>query len=435
MTTISAATECPRCGTPTVSQLDATAWCPSCEWNLEAYDAGRSRPVFGWGWVDRRAHRLAYRMTREHFDRLVKRPIGATGAGAARALTIAASVLLLSGVAALAVTGAWLAVRSFPSLTLLPGLALLGVAYVLRPRFGRLDPELEVLSRQRAPELFALVDEVATALGAPAPQVIGVDGELNAYAGQIGLRQRRVLCLGLPYWGSLGPQERVALLGHELGHFVNGDPRRMVLTQPAFRTLGDAADLLRPMDTGHLVRPGVKPVLGMLFSGSLLERLGAALGRVLLGTLSRLFAAGHLVLVCLALRESQRAEYLADEMSAKVAGSDGTARLLDSTLRLESMALAVRRESLAGHGPDRWRAAVAESLAAAADRLPQLRQLSVREEASLFASHPPTGLRRQMLASRDWHDPLVVLTEARAERIDAELAREYERVRRQISLR
>ncbi|GGM62123.1 hypothetical protein GCM10011608_54040 [Micromonospora sonchi] len=421
MTTTSAATGCPRCGTPTVSQLDATAWCPSCEWNLEAYDAGRSRPVFGWGWVDRRAHRLAYRMTREHFDRLVKRPIGATGAGAARALTAAASVLLLAGVAALAVTGAWLTVRSFPSLTLLPGLALLGVAYVLRPRFGRLDPKLEVLSRQRAPELFALVDEVATALGAPAPQVIGVDGELNGYAGQIGLRQRRVLCLGLPYWGSLGPQERVALLGHELGHFVNGDPRRMLLTQPAFRTLGEAADLLRPRNTGH--------------RGGLLELLGAALAKVLLGTLSRLLAAGHLVLVCLALRESQRAEYLADELSAKVAGSDGTTRLLDSTLRLESMALAVRRESLAGHGPDRWRAAAAESLAAAADRLPQLRQLSVREEASLFASHPPAGLRRQMLASRDWHDPKVILTEARTERIDAELAREYERVRRQISLR
>ncbi|RIV37948.1 peptidase M48 [Micromonospora radicis] len=395
-------------------------WCPSCEWNLDAYDAERNPPLFGWAWVDRRAHRLAYRLTREHFDRLVQRPIGASGAGPERALITTASVLLLLGVATIAATGLWLTLRSFPSLTLLPGLVLLGFAFVLRPRFGRLDPDLEVLSRHQAPELFALVDEVATALGTPTPQVIGVDGSLNAYAGQVGLRQRRVLCLGLPYWGSLGPQERVALLSHELGHFVNGDPRRMLLTQPAFRTLGEAADLLRPMDTGH--------------RGGILELFGNLLAKIFLGTLSRLLAAAHLVLVWLALRESQRAEYLADEMAAKAAGSAGATRLLDTMLRLESVALAVRRESRAGHGPDRWRATVAESMEAATARLPQLRQLSVRDEASLFASHPPAGLRWQMLTKRDWCDPKVVLTEARMERLDAELAREYERVRRQISL-
>ncbi|MEG3633391.1 M48 family metallopeptidase [Micromonospora palythoicola] len=419
-TTAAPGIDCPRCHTPTVVELDAAPWCPACEWNLEAYDAGRSRPVFGWVWVDRRAHRLAYRMTRQQFDRLSARPIGTTGAGSAKVLIITASVLLLAGVAAIAAIGVWLTLRSFPSLTLLPGVILLAFAFVLRPRFGRLDPDLTVLSRQQAPELFALVDEVAAALDTPTPEVIGVDGDLNAYAGQVGLRQRRVLCLGLPYWGALGPQERVALLAHELGHFVNGDPRRMVLTQPAFRTLGEAADLLRPMDNGH--------------RGGLLELLGAALARVFLGTLSRLLAAAHVVLLCIALRDGHRAEYLADEMSATAAGSTAAAQLLDQTLRSESMALAVRRESRAGHGPAAWRTAAAESLAAAADRLPHLRQLSVREESSLFATHPPVGLRRQMVASRRWHEPRVVLTEARAERIDAELAEEYERIRRQIGL-
>ncbi|MEV6816339.1 M48 family metallopeptidase [Micromonospora sp. NPDC051296] len=419
-TPTSIATVCPECGAATVSPLGATPWCPSCEWNLEAYDADRSQPVFGWVWLDRRAHRLGYRSTRQQFDQLVGRPIGATGPGATPVLIAAASVLLLAGVAAIAIAGVWLTVWSFPSLTILPGVALLGLAFVLRPRFGRLDPEMEVLTRQRAPELFALVDEVATALGTPAPQVIGVDGDFNAYAGQVGLRRRRVLCLGLPYWGSLGPQERVALLGHELGHFANGDPRRKLLTQPALRTLGEAADLLRPMDTGH--------------RGGILELFGALLSKVLLGTLSRLLAAAHLALVCLALRESQRAEYLADELSARAAGTDAATRLLDNALRIESMMLVVRRDSRAGHGPQQWRAETAAGLADATDRLPQLRQLSVREEASLLASHPPTGLRRRMLTSRSWHEPKVVLTEARLERLDQELAREYERIRRQISL-
>jgi heat shock protein HtpX len=107
--------------------------------------------------------------------------------------------------------------------------------------------------------------------------------------------------------------------------------------------------------------------------------------------------------------------------------------MLDAFLAGESIALAVRRESRAGHGPDRWRAAVAGSRSAAADRLPLLRQSSVREEASLFATHPPTGLRRRMLAGRPSYQPAVELTDERMARIDAELAREYERVRREVS--
>ncbi|WP_233512312.1 hypothetical protein [Micromonospora deserti] len=67
------------------------------------------------------------------------------------------------------------------------------------------------------------------------------------------------------------------------------------------------------------------------------------------------------------------------------------------------------------------------------DRLPRLRQLSVRDEVSLFASHPPAGLRRRMLRGRPWRDPAVVLTAERAARIDAELAPEYARAGRTIS--
>ncbi|MET7709271.1 hypothetical protein [Micromonospora sp. NPDC005413] len=38
-----------------------------------------------------------------------------------------------------------------------------------------------------------------------------------------------------------------------------------------------------------------------------------------------------------------------------------------------------------------------------------------------------------MLAGRPWQDPSVVLTETRMERIDAELAKEYEGFRRTVS--
>ncbi|MFG1870587.1 M48 family metalloprotease [Micromonospora arborensis] len=395
-------------------------WCPGCEWNLDAYDPARRRREFGWRWVDRWTYRTAFRATRRQFTQLVGRPLGTNGSGTARTLTAAASLTLVAAVLAIGGVGVWLVVAfPFPNLAIVPGVAMVGLAIALRPRFGRLDPELEVLTRDQAPELFGLIDEVATVIGAPTPDVVGVDGAINAYAGAVGLRRRRVLGLGLPLWGSLPAGARVALLGHELGHFVNGDPRRGLLTQPAFDMLASAADLFRPVRT--------------TVGAGLVEMLGDALGRAFQWVVSRVLFVAYLLLVTVALRDSQRAEYLADELSARVAGTTAATDLLDATLAAESMALAVRRETRAGHGPDRWRSALAEARAANADRLPLLRQLSVRDEASLFVAHPPTGLRRQMLAGRAWQEPAVVLTPARMERIDAELAREYERFRRTVA--
>ncbi|MFD2763374.1 M48 family metallopeptidase [Micromonospora eburnea] len=420
MITTTAGTGCPECGTPTVSIREAMPWCARCEWNLDSYDRAHQPPEFGWSWIDRRTHRLATRLTRQQYAALVDRPLESAGLGLAGTVTVVVSLLLLVGVLALAVLGVWLLFAyPFPNLAIVFGLALIGLAVALRPRFGRIDPDLEVLSRDEAPELHALVEEVAGAIGASAPHVIGVDSSINAYTTAVGLRRRRVLCLGLPLWGALDGQERVALLGHELGHFVNGDVRRLLVTDPALTMLGNAADLFRPRrDTPN---------------GGLLEMIGEWLGRILSWLVSRLLFLGHLVLVCTALRDSQRAEYLADEMSARVAGTAGATRLLDVLLSHESVALVVRQGARGGQGPTGWRAGMRRSLAGAAERLPLVRQLSIREDASLFATHPPAGLRHRMLTARPWQDPGLVLGEARAERIDAELARHYERMSRIVS--
>ncbi|MDG4805466.1 M48 family metallopeptidase [Micromonospora sp. WMMD1120] len=418
--TVTDAGVCPECQATTETVRDAVPWCPRCEWNLDTYDPARRAREFGWNWVDRWTHRVASRMTRQQFTHLAGRPLGGKGSNRVRLLTTVVSLLLLAMVLALAIAGGWLIVAfPFPNLAILPGVAMIGLAVALRPRFGRLDPEMEVLSRHRAPELFALIDEVAAAIDAPMPDVVGVDNDINAYATTVGLRRRTVLCLGLPLWGSLSAGERVALLGHELGHFVNGDPRRGLLTQPALIMLGSAADLFRPVRT--------------TVGGGLVEMIGDALGRAFQWTVSRILFVAHLLLVVVALRDSQRAEYLADELAAGVAGTTATSDLLDALLAAESMALVVGRETRAGHGADRWRSAFAESRAANAARLPLLRQLSVRDGTSLFSTHPPIGLRRRMLTDRPWRDSSVVLTEASNERIDTELAKEYERFRRTVS--
>jgi hypothetical protein len=59
--------------------------------------------------------------------------------------------------------------------------------------------------------------------------------------------------------------------------------------------------------------------------------------------------------------------------------------------------------------------------------MPLRYQLSARSEVSLFASHPPTGFRARLLASRPPVPPAVVLDPSASAAIDAELARPYER--------
>jgi hypothetical protein len=147
------------------------------------------------------------------------------------------------------ILGVYLIQLGFPSLSILPGAVAVIVAVTLRPRLGRLDRAQTRLSREQAPTLYRLIEQVATTVGAPMPDIITVDSRFNASAGALGLRRRRVLCIGLPLWGPLPPQQRVALLGHELGHFVNGDVRRGPLTQIPLNTLGSLADLLRPTGT------------------------------------------------------------------------------------------------------------------------------------------------------------------------------------------
>jgi heat shock protein HtpX len=358
---------------------------------------------------------VAYRLTLRQFAELSHRTLQRPRMNAARVVTVTASVVLLAGVALLAASGVWLVQYEFPFITIPFGLAALGLAFALRPRFGRLDPMADVLSRDQAAALFQLVDEVAAAIGAPAPEVIAVDEKFNAYATSVGVRRRRVLCIGLPLWGVLQPQERVALLGHELGHFVNGDVRRQLLTQPAFTMLGSAADLIRPVDTG-------------------MNGIGEMLAAAVQAFAARMLFGMHLLLVWTGLRDAQRAEYLADELAATAAGSGAVADLMDASLIRDVIEMVVRREARAGRGLAGWHTAIAETRAASAGRRPLLRQLSIRDQTSLFSSHPPAGLRIQMVNARLFREPKVALTPLRSERIDTELAKHIQRAERNLGL-
>ncbi len=429
MTTSTAAEACPRCAAATVRPGSDQPWCPSCEWNLDWLPP--QRRLFGWRWVDRALFRVAYRLTTGQFAALADGPLERRSMTAARAVTLTASVLLLAGALALGLLGVWFVLHDFFSPLTVLGVVLILVAVALRPRvvrLGTLTEEYRELDRGSAPTLFAVVERVSAAVGAPAPQVLLLGSDFGAFTTTAGLRRRRVLCLGAPLWATLDPQERVALLGHELGHFVNGDVRRAPIAAVAETTLGRMADAFagyrETSDHGH----GEHGAVTLVFSGGLVGIVSGLVSWVL----SRFAFTLHLLLAGASARDSQRTEYLADELAAKVAGTAATVRLFDHLLIADAVDTVVRREARAGNGAPAWRTAALVARTNQSPNVPVHRQLSLRNEVSIFASHPPAGLRARMLERRPARPATVVLTEPESARIDDELAAHYESVRREL---
>jgi heat shock protein HtpX len=377
--------------------------------------------VFGWRWLDRRLHRVAQRLTDAQFAALAEGPLTPGTMTMARVTTLAAAVVLLAGVLAVAVLGVWLLCYDFFSLSTVLGVVLIGVAFLLRPRLGRLSDVTGQGIRvdlDRAPRLSAVVTRVAAAVGAPVPQVLVVGYELNAFTTTVGVRRTRVLYIGLPLWATLEPQERVALLGHELGHFVNGDVRRGPLVHVAETTLERVAGLFDSEGT-----------TGRGFVEYVAALITRAFGRLVSATARAL----QLVLVWTSQRDSQRAEYLADEMAARAGGTDAAVALANYLVVTASIDTVVRREARAGNGMPAWRDAARVARTNLAGSVPVLRRLTRHTQVSLSASHPPAGLRAEMLERHPRTAAAVTLTEAEAAHIDDELAVHQKRVLRELT--
>lgn len=418
---------CPHCQHSLVTERDQQPWCERCEWRLDAFadDAGLGR--LG-NRLSRWERRVGFRLNRDLYAALSTAGLDRPRLSPTRATLLAVALLITAGLLAMVVGGIALILWGAFLLKAV-GALLVIVGGTLRPRLGRLERalgEADELTRDRAPQLFALVDQVAAAVGAPRPHIMGISAEWDAAAGAYGLRRRRLLRLGLPMWTALRPQERVALLGHELGHYVNNDGRRGVLTHTALDFFGRLADLLDPRRIGQ----------EMIDDGfNLVVRVVEWVVWPLLWTVSRLARLAHLALTLFAARDSQRAEYYADALAVRAGGTTATLSLLDLLAGGDVFTAVVGSRARARQGASGWREAVERARAAQAPRLPRLRQLTLRQQASPFVSHPPAGLRYRMISAQPHRDPLVVLTEAESARIDAELAAFEERHRRIIAER
>ncbi|WP_084964945.1 M48 family metallopeptidase [Thermoactinospora rubra] len=382
---------CPDCAAPIDHDPRVAPWCPACDWNVLPEGPAAS------GWMDRWHARLAHGL---HGNAVRGR-----GGRIAKIASYTVAVLVHLFTVALIVGGVWLVTRLHVVGVVL-GVAALGLAWLLLPRPGRL-PEGEPLGRDAAPELHRLVEEVAGAIRAPRPHLILVNGEVNAAIGTYGMLRRRFLVIGYPLWILLDPQERVALLGHEMGHTVNGDARHGFVVGSAMAALEELWLTARDPDEGGLVE---------------------ILTRGVMWTARTVVSGVYLLLLMLTLRASQAAEYRADRLAAEVGGTEAAASLMDGFLGRLPIAAGYLETSAHMAREDLWGSVRRYVDAVPESELERRRRAARLGDVRVDETHPPTHLRHDFLTALPYREPLV--RAAAMEAIDRELEQVAARVAR-----
>ncbi len=176
------------------------------------------------------------------------------------------------------------------------------------PRGGRFVAPGPELKRATHAALFREVEQLAEDTGQKMPDRIYLLNEVNAfvadYGGVLGLGSRRVLGIGLPLLCALDRQELRSVLGHEFGHFCNGDTRLGAWVYRGRRAMITAANNLG----------GVARALGSF--------------GVVFELLTRPFTLYATSFLRFTQNLSRRQELAADEVGAKLAGTASTVSAL-----------------------------------------------------------------------------------------------------------
>jgi len=213
--------------------------------------------------------------------------------------------------------------------------------------------------------------------------------------------------LGLPLWSVLHGQERVALVAHELAHSANHDIRRGIVIGTAIDSLARWYNVLRPA--------------GIWSDGYGIQNIVLVPFNLMMLGLSQIAKLGLYVLVHLLWHNSQRAEYLADHLSAQTAGTGAALGTLGKLYLGEALSLTLERATWKSRNRtflDDFRRKVTDMPERELERVRRIAQL---EGARLNATHPPTVHRIAFLQAHPVTTPKVTLSPEDDERLEYEL--------------
>jgi Zn-dependent protease with chaperone function len=398
------ATSCPDCGHRIRVHPRYVTWCDRCDWNVDPSPGENHTPP----WRLRLEHRLAESLYRELETGTVQRP----GWDAARicAHLLSALILLLPLIAFLG--GVALLVFYRPLwLSGMLAVVAFGVTFLLHPRAAHLPMGVRSVPRDQAPTLYAVLDELADVIGTRRVTTVVVSADANLWYQQIGWRFRPVVGIGLPLWAGLRPQERIAVLAHEFAHGRHGDARSSWL-------VAGARSVLHELEKTFSEQYGdrIRRELGYV------ERTGATmLTRLLNAIVGPLIRGVAWLLERLALRGSQRAEYLADRTAGEIAGSEAAAQALERLVLAETSYRALERALRFPAEVAPLEAVRRELTEVPAREIERRLRVSRLREARTDAAHPPTYLRTRLIRTRPATTARLVLGIESSRTIDHEL--------------
>jgi Peptidase family M48 len=396
------AQRCPSCGEALASAPGFVTWCPECEWNVDP------SPPAKLNWRERRAAKASAKASRRLFERISATDVSGPPPRVAAITLLALLVHLLTLATFLA--GVWFVVYGFglPWPIRIPfGALLIGVAAMVQPFWSMRKSKLKPLTRDRAPLLFGLVDEEVAALGCKGLDGIAFNWEVNA---SIGHSRRRgwVMTIGIGLWTVLSPQERVAVIAHELAHQLNRDQRNGMVVHGAAFSMGRWAYLLTPI-THEVPARGVAGLAEMILPVFLFPLVLAA--QALEWSLS-----------VLAARQGLSAEYYADVLASRVAGTDAAVTGLEKLLLATACHHQLIHTAKFDKSADPWVELARYAAAIPAHEMERQRRLGRLRLPAIDTSHPPTQLRADLVRKLPYRDAQVVLDPERSAAIDRELA-------------
>lgn len=416
---------CPQCRSTARLDPRFVQWCSDC-----GYGADPKPPELT-GRAKRRADRERERAT-GLYESLRKapnlRPTSAVGV----AVTVLATLVHLSSLVLLVLPVYFLATTSSDIWWFALGFAVLTFIAV-RPRFFKKSVKASSgIKRERAPKFYALLDRCAAELGCTVPDHIFFDARFNAGTFRAGLRRESVLVIGAPLWTVLSGQQRIALLGHELAHQINGDVSHGTWANAAHRTIFEWTKLLDPRQT-NLERSANRRWVGRRGGGAggLTAVLAPIAMAIVFAPFFLLAAGARMLLMRLDLFCGQRAEYLADELGARLAGSEAAHGMLATLALTEAihgsmLAMRNRRGQERVGEPDQfW-----DEIKSYADSIPETerqrrRILDKLRNTRADRTHPANHLRLALVSERPQLPPKFSLDAEDWAAIDAELAGAY----------
>ncbi|MEU4115233.1 M48 family metalloprotease [Kitasatospora sp. NPDC028055] len=228
------------------------------------------------------------------------------------------------------------------ALTAAVGYPVVRVVFLTRRR--KEDGELPgvLLTRERQPEIWAMVDRISERTGVRGPAEIRLVPEVNAGVMEesrlLGLVPgKRHLVIGAPLLIGLTEGELESVLAHEFGHYSNRDVRLAAVTVAGRRAILHTIGGLHHRANQHQAQEAAKLAAKAekrLAKGRkpTTEQAGGGVDRVL----AKLFTGYAKLYFRVSEAVGRRQEYAADQVAAQLAGRDATAAALRRIPALEA---------------------------------------------------------------------------------------------------